>query len=81
MEKIIITIISVKIELTIIPTIVFEFENMMNLFSMSLLKTLFNWELWNFVLKNKIVQLNVQIKLIYKNVSSCSFNKTFNNKN
>ena len=40
MEKIIITIILVNIEITIIQTIVFEFENMMYLFSMSLPKHL-----------------------------------------
>ena len=40
MEKIIITIILVNIEFTIIQTIIFEVENMMYLFSMSLPKTL-----------------------------------------
>ena len=38
MEKIIITIILVNIEITIIQTIIFEFENMMYVFSMSLQK-------------------------------------------
>jgi hypothetical protein len=38
MEKIRITIILVNIEITIIQTIIFEFENMMYLFSMSLPK-------------------------------------------
>ena len=38
MEKIIITIILVNIEITVIQTIIFEFENMMYLFSMSHLK-------------------------------------------
>ena len=45
MGKMIIAIILVNIEITIIQTIIFEFENMMYLFSMSLLKTLSNWEL------------------------------------
>ena len=45
-KKIIITITLVNIEITIIETIIFlEFENMMYLFSMSLSKTLCNWEL------------------------------------
>ena len=38
MEKIIVTIILVNIEITIIQTIIFEFENMMHLFSISLKK-------------------------------------------
>ena len=38
MGKIIITIILVNIEITIIQTIIFEFENMLYLFSMSLPK-------------------------------------------
>ena len=41
-KKIIITIILVNIEIMIIQTIIFEFENMMYLFCMPLLKTLFN---------------------------------------
>ena len=41
----------VNIEITIIQTIIFEFERMMYLFSMSLPKTLCNWELWIFALK------------------------------
>ena len=46
MEKIIITIILVNIEITIIQTIIFESENMLYLFSMSLPKNaLFKWEL------------------------------------
>ena len=45
MEKIIITNIFINIEVTIIQTIIFEFEIMMYLFSMSLPKTLCNWEL------------------------------------
>ena len=36
MEKIIIMIILVNIELTIVQTIIFEFESMMHLFSISL---------------------------------------------
>jgi hypothetical protein len=46
MEKNIITIILVKIEIKIIQTIIFGLENMMYLFSMSLQKRLCNWELW-----------------------------------
>ena len=38
MGKIIITIVLVNIEITIIQTIIFEFENMLYLFSMSLPK-------------------------------------------
>jgi hypothetical protein len=38
MEKIIITIILVNIEITIIQTIIFEFENVLYLFTMSLPK-------------------------------------------
>ena len=45
MEKIIITNIFINIEVTIIQTIIFEFEIMMYLFSMSLPKTLCYWEL------------------------------------
>ena len=45
MEEIIITIILVKFVMTIIQTIIFEFQNMMYLFSMSLPNTLCNWEL------------------------------------
>jgi hypothetical protein len=45
MEKIIITIILVYIEITIIQTIIFEYENKMYLFSMSLPKTICDWEL------------------------------------
>ena len=41
MEKIIITIILVNIEIMIIQTIIFLFENMMYLFSMSLPKKTF----------------------------------------
>ena len=41
MEKIVITIILVNIEITIIPTIMFEFENMMYFFSTSLPKNTF----------------------------------------
>ena len=52
MEKIIITIILVNIEISIIQTIIFEFENMMHLFIISLKKKNTNkWELWNFPLK------------------------------
>ena len=42
MEKFIITITLVNIEITIIQTIMFEFENMMYLCSISLQKTLSN---------------------------------------
>jgi hypothetical protein len=45
MEKIIITIISVNFEITIIQRIIFEFENMMYLFSMSLPKNTENFEM------------------------------------
>ena len=38
MGKIVITIILIDIEITIIQTIIFEFENMLHLFSMSLPK-------------------------------------------
>ena len=38
MEEIIIMIILVNIEIMIIQTIIFEFENMMNLFSMTMPK-------------------------------------------
>ena len=44
-------IIFVNVEITIIQAIIFEFENMMDLFSTSLPKTLWNWELRNFALK------------------------------
>ena len=78
MEKIIIIIIIlVKIEITIMETIIFEFENMY-LFNMSLPKTLCNWGLWNFVLKKytKWSKENAQIKLTYIILSSCFFDKT-----
>jgi hypothetical protein len=45
MKTIIITIILVNIDITIIQTIIFEFENMRYLFSMSLPKTIFVSEL------------------------------------
>ena len=51
MEKIIITIILDNIEITIIQTITYEFENMIH-YSVFLSKTtLCNWELWDFSLK------------------------------
>ena len=58
MGKIIIMIILVDIEITIIQTIIFEFENMLYLFNMSLR----NWELWNFDLKipQNGIQNNIQ---------------------
>jgi hypothetical protein len=43
--RIIITIILVNIEIMIIQTMIFEFENMMYLFSLSLPKNTFNLEL------------------------------------
>ena len=51
MEKIIITIILDKTEITIIQTITFEFENMIHYSVFLSKKTLCNWELWNFPLK------------------------------
>ena len=52
MGKIIITIILVIIEITIIQTILFEFENMLYLFSISPKKYFVTaWELLNFALK------------------------------
>ena len=43
MKKIIITIILFNIKITIIQTIILQFENMMHLFCISLKKTLCNW--------------------------------------
>ena len=62
-------IIFVNIEITIIQTIIFEFENMF-LFGMSLSETLCNRELWNFALKK--IHKMVQKKIMYRYVSSCS---------
>uniref|UniRef100_A0A8C5A2F0 E3 ubiquitin protein ligase n=1 Tax=Gadus morhua TaxID=8049 RepID=A0A8C5A2F0_GADMO len=54
MGKIILQIILVNIELTIIQTIIFEFENMLHLFSMSLPK---KTELRTFKFRNKMAEL------------------------
>jgi hypothetical protein len=60
MGKIIITIILVNIEIAIIQTIIFEFENMINYSACLSKKTICNWELWNLDKKNPI-QNNVKI--------------------
>ena len=75
MGEIIIAIILVNSEITIIQTIIFEFEDLMHLFCMSLPKK-------NFVTENlEISPLNntqngqkemFQSKIIYRYVSSCS---------
>ena len=66
MEKIIITIILVNIEITIIQTIIFEFENMMYLFSMSLPKNTENLEISLMRIKNKYKKLYISFVTVWR---------------
>jgi hypothetical protein len=71
MGKIIIKIILVNIEITIIQTIIFEFEDMLYLFSMSLPKKTLELRTFKFRLNkvHKMVKKKMfQSKIIEKNV-------------
>ena len=72
MEKILILIILVNIEITIIQTIIIEFENMY-LSSMSLPKTLTeNFEISPQKIHKMVKKKTFKAKIMYKYVSSCS---------
>ena len=79
MEKILITIILVNIDIRIIQTIIiiFDFDNMKTFIQHFPLKKIpCNWELWNFPLKKKKLKYKLfKSKIMNKYASSCAKNK------